>query len=260
MLIPAFAVDRTELVLLELDRLRRAGRIPAVPVYVDSPMALAALEVYRARPRRAAGCCARRRERGPAPARRRPRGARRRRVREPQRARRTPASWCRPRAWPPVAGSSTTCATSCPTRATPSCSPATRPRDARSPAARRRSPGRRCTAATCRCAPRSCRSRTSRCTPTPASSWRGWGGRRRRPTPSTSCTASRGRPPRWRDRIDRDPALERGRPAVRRAGAVGRVTSEVRAQRSEPSSGCGAVQLWATISSKARRVSARSDP
>lgn len=46
-LVPAFAVDRTELVLLELHRLRKAGRIPAVPVYVDSPMALASLEVYR---------------------------------------------------------------------------------------------------------------------------------------------------------------------------------------------------------------------
>jgi metallo-beta-lactamase family protein len=46
-LIPAFAVDRTELVLLELGRLMRAGRIPQVPVYLDSPMALAALEVYR---------------------------------------------------------------------------------------------------------------------------------------------------------------------------------------------------------------------
>jgi metallo-beta-lactamase family protein len=46
-LIPAFAVDRTELVLLELRRLTLEGRIPRVPVYVDSPMALAALEVYR---------------------------------------------------------------------------------------------------------------------------------------------------------------------------------------------------------------------
>jgi metallo-beta-lactamase family protein len=46
-LIPAFAVDRTELVLLELERLRKAGRIPDLPVYVDSPMALAALDVYR---------------------------------------------------------------------------------------------------------------------------------------------------------------------------------------------------------------------
>ncbi|MEU1273741.1 MBL fold metallo-hydrolase [Streptomyces sp. NPDC005799] len=46
--IPSFALDRTEVVLHELTELRRAGRIPAtVPVYVDSPMALAALGVYR---------------------------------------------------------------------------------------------------------------------------------------------------------------------------------------------------------------------
>lgn len=45
--IPAFAVDRTELVLLHLKRLKRAGEIPDLPVYVDSPMALAALGVYR---------------------------------------------------------------------------------------------------------------------------------------------------------------------------------------------------------------------
>ena len=46
-LVPAFAVDRTELVLLELQRLTDTGQIPRVPVYVDSPMALAALDVYR---------------------------------------------------------------------------------------------------------------------------------------------------------------------------------------------------------------------
>lgn len=46
-LIPAFAVDRTELVLYALSQLAGAGLIPAVPVYVDSPMALAALDVYR---------------------------------------------------------------------------------------------------------------------------------------------------------------------------------------------------------------------
>jgi metallo-beta-lactamase family protein len=45
-LIPAFAVDRTELVLMELKRLMLAGAIPRVPVHVDSPMALAALRVY----------------------------------------------------------------------------------------------------------------------------------------------------------------------------------------------------------------------
>lgn len=46
--IPAFAVDRTEVVLLALGRLRSEGRIPDLPVYADSPMALRVLDVYRA--------------------------------------------------------------------------------------------------------------------------------------------------------------------------------------------------------------------
>ncbi|MCX4744743.1 MBL fold metallo-hydrolase [Kitasatospora sp. NBC_01287] len=47
-LIPSFAVDRTEVVLHQLAELRRTGRLAAgAPVYVDSPMALAALEIYR---------------------------------------------------------------------------------------------------------------------------------------------------------------------------------------------------------------------
>jgi metallo-beta-lactamase family protein len=46
--IPAFAVDRTEVVLMTLRRLMRSGRVPAVPVFADSPMALGALEIYRA--------------------------------------------------------------------------------------------------------------------------------------------------------------------------------------------------------------------
>ena len=45
--IPAFAVDRTEVILVELAKLVRAGAIPEVPVLVDSPMALASLRVYR---------------------------------------------------------------------------------------------------------------------------------------------------------------------------------------------------------------------
>ncbi len=45
-LVPAFAVDRTELVLHALSTMVREGQIPPVPVYVDSPMALAALDVY----------------------------------------------------------------------------------------------------------------------------------------------------------------------------------------------------------------------
>ncbi|MDO4791053.1 MAG: MBL fold metallo-hydrolase [Buchananella hordeovulneris] len=47
-LIPAFAVDRTEVVLRTLADLQTAGRIPAVPVFIDSPMALASLRVYQA--------------------------------------------------------------------------------------------------------------------------------------------------------------------------------------------------------------------
>ena len=46
-LVPAFAVDRTELVLHALSGMVAAGRIPPVPVHVDSPMALEALAVYR---------------------------------------------------------------------------------------------------------------------------------------------------------------------------------------------------------------------
>ncbi|MGZ4677355.1 MAG: MBL fold metallo-hydrolase RNA specificity domain-containing protein [Acidimicrobiia bacterium] len=46
-LIPAFAVDRTEVVLLHLTRMMRAGEIPTVPIHADSPMALNALAVYR---------------------------------------------------------------------------------------------------------------------------------------------------------------------------------------------------------------------
>jgi metallo-beta-lactamase family protein len=45
--IPAFAVDRTEVMLLHLRELMQSGAAPRLPVYVDSPMALAALAIYR---------------------------------------------------------------------------------------------------------------------------------------------------------------------------------------------------------------------
>lgn len=45
--IPAFAVDRTEVVLMTLRRLFASHQVPRVPVFADSPMALAALSVYR---------------------------------------------------------------------------------------------------------------------------------------------------------------------------------------------------------------------
>ena len=46
-LIPAFAVDRTEIMLMTLKRLIKSGLIPKLPIYVDSPMALSALRYYR---------------------------------------------------------------------------------------------------------------------------------------------------------------------------------------------------------------------
>jgi metallo-beta-lactamase family protein len=45
--IPAFAVDRTEVVLHALETLETAGEIPDLPIFVDSPMALSVLDVYR---------------------------------------------------------------------------------------------------------------------------------------------------------------------------------------------------------------------
>jgi len=45
-LIPAFAVGRTQQLLLHLESLRRLGRIPDLPVFVNSPMAQAATSIY----------------------------------------------------------------------------------------------------------------------------------------------------------------------------------------------------------------------
>lgn len=47
--IPAFAIGRTEELLYWIRRLEMERRIPILPVYVDSPMATQALEHYRAR-------------------------------------------------------------------------------------------------------------------------------------------------------------------------------------------------------------------
>ncbi len=49
-LIPAFAVGRTEQVLLLMDQLRQRGQFPGVPVYLNSPMATDVLSVYGRHP------------------------------------------------------------------------------------------------------------------------------------------------------------------------------------------------------------------
>ena len=50
LLIPSFAIGRTQEIVWELSRLLDAGRIPQLPVYLDSPMAKSASEVYRDHP------------------------------------------------------------------------------------------------------------------------------------------------------------------------------------------------------------------
>lgn len=47
LLIPAFAIGRTQEIVWELDRLLSAGRIPHLPLYLDSPMASRASGIYR---------------------------------------------------------------------------------------------------------------------------------------------------------------------------------------------------------------------
>jgi Cft2 family RNA processing exonuclease len=50
LLIPAFAIGRTQEVVWELDRLISKGEIPQLPLYLDSPMASKASDVYRRHP------------------------------------------------------------------------------------------------------------------------------------------------------------------------------------------------------------------
>ena len=49
-LVPAFAVDRTQELLWMLRRLEQAGSVPTLPVYIDSPMAIEVTDVYRRHP------------------------------------------------------------------------------------------------------------------------------------------------------------------------------------------------------------------
>ncbi len=45
-LIPAFAVGRTQSLLLKLWEIRKSGNLPAIPIYVDSPMAMNVTRLY----------------------------------------------------------------------------------------------------------------------------------------------------------------------------------------------------------------------
>lgn len=47
LMIPAFAIERTHELLYELNSLVENSRIPRIPIFIDSPMAIEALPVYR---------------------------------------------------------------------------------------------------------------------------------------------------------------------------------------------------------------------
>ncbi len=49
-LIPAFAVGRTQDILYTIGELMRKGLIPSIPVYVDSPLAISATEIFTRNP------------------------------------------------------------------------------------------------------------------------------------------------------------------------------------------------------------------
>lgn len=50
LLIPAFSLERTQIILAELDQMVERGELPAIPVFMDSPLAARVTEVYRRNP------------------------------------------------------------------------------------------------------------------------------------------------------------------------------------------------------------------
>jgi metallo-beta-lactamase family protein len=49
-IIPAFAVGRTQEIVFRLDELANEGKLPAIPVYVDSPLAVNVTDVFKSHP------------------------------------------------------------------------------------------------------------------------------------------------------------------------------------------------------------------
>lgn len=46
-LLPAFSIERTQLMLYEIGNLMEAGTLPGMPVFLDSPLAIAVTDIYR---------------------------------------------------------------------------------------------------------------------------------------------------------------------------------------------------------------------
>ncbi len=47
LIIPAFSLERTQDILFEMNELERAGKIPSIPIYIDSPLAQKVTDIYR---------------------------------------------------------------------------------------------------------------------------------------------------------------------------------------------------------------------
>lgn len=50
LIVPAFAVGRTQELIFSLNHLQRAGRLPDIPVFIDSPLAVNVTEVFKLHP------------------------------------------------------------------------------------------------------------------------------------------------------------------------------------------------------------------
>ena len=50
LMIPSFAIERTQEILYDLNELVEGGRLPRIPMFIDSPMAIAATSVYQKYP------------------------------------------------------------------------------------------------------------------------------------------------------------------------------------------------------------------
>jgi metallo-beta-lactamase family protein len=49
-LIPSFALERAQEILFALERLHERGKVPRVPIYIDSPLTIAITEIYKLHP------------------------------------------------------------------------------------------------------------------------------------------------------------------------------------------------------------------